>query len=48
MVCTPSKRLSPQVPVRKMKDWGVSFLAAALIVGFIVWCAKIFIEVMYG
>jgi hypothetical protein len=31
-----------------MKDWAVSFIAAALIVGFIVWCAKIFIEVMYG
>jgi hypothetical protein len=32
----------------QMKDWAVSFIAAALLVGFIVWCAKIFIEVMYG
>jgi hypothetical protein len=31
-----------------MKDWAVSFVAAVLIVGVIVWCAKIFIEVMYG
>jgi hypothetical protein len=30
-----------------MKDWAVSFIAAALLVGFIVWCAKIFIEVIY-
>jgi hypothetical protein len=31
-----------------MKDWAVSFIAAVLIVGLIVWCAKIFIEVIYG
>ena len=31
-----------------MKDWAVSFIAAVLIVGLIVWCAKIFIEVTYG
>jgi hypothetical protein len=31
-----------------MKDWAVSFIAAALLIGLIVWCAKIFIEVMYG
>ena len=31
-----------------MKDWAVSFIAAVLIVGLIVWCAKIFIEVVYG
>ena len=31
-----------------MKDWAVSFIAAALIVGLIVWCARVFIEVMYG
>ena len=31
-----------------MKDWAVSFIAAALLVGLVVWCAKIFIEVMYG
>lgn len=29
-----------------MKDWAVSFVAAALLVGLIVWCAKVFIEVM--
>jgi hypothetical protein len=29
-----------------MKDWAVSFAAAALLVGLVVWCAKIFIEVM--
>jgi hypothetical protein len=31
-----------------MKDWAVSFIAAVLIVGLIVWCASVFIEVMYG
>ena len=31
-----------------MKDWAVSFIAAALLVGMIIWCAKIFIEVIYG
>jgi hypothetical protein len=31
-----------------MKDWAVSFIAAVLIVGLIVWCIKIFIEVIYG
>jgi hypothetical protein len=31
-----------------MKDWAVSFIAAALVVGLIIWCAKVFIEVMYG
>jgi hypothetical protein len=30
-----------------MKDWAVSFIAAALLVGFIVWCAKVFIEVAF-
>jgi hypothetical protein len=29
-----------------MKDWAVSFIAAALLVGMIVWCAKVFIEVL--
>jgi len=29
-----------------MKDWAVSFVAAALVVGLIVWCAKVFIEVL--
>jgi len=31
-----------------MKDWAVSFIAAVLIVGMIIWCAKVFIEVIYG
>jgi hypothetical protein len=31
-----------------MKDWAVSFIAAVLIVGLIVWCARVFIEVIYG
>jgi hypothetical protein len=31
-----------------MKDWAVSFIAAALICGLVVWCAKIFIGVIYG
>jgi hypothetical protein len=31
-----------------MKDWAVSFVAAALLVGLVVWCARIFIEVIYG
>jgi hypothetical protein len=29
-----------------VKDWAVSFIAAALVVGLVVWCAKIFIEVL--
>jgi hypothetical protein len=29
-----------------MKDWAVSFIAAALLVGMVVWCAKVFIEVL--
>jgi hypothetical protein len=31
-----------------MKDWAVSFIAAVLLVGLVVWCARVFIEVMYG
>jgi hypothetical protein len=31
-----------------MKDWAVSFVAAVLVVGVVIWCAKIFIEVIYG
>jgi hypothetical protein len=31
-----------------MRDWAVSFIAAVLIVGLIVWCVRIFIGVMYG
>jgi hypothetical protein len=30
-----------------MKDWAVSFVAAALLIGFVILCAKIFIEMMY-
>jgi hypothetical protein len=29
-----------------MKDWAVSFIAAVLLVGLIIWCAKVFIEVL--
>jgi hypothetical protein len=29
-----------------MKDWAVSFIAAVLIVGLIVWCAKVFVWVL--
>jgi hypothetical protein len=29
-----------------MKDWAVSFIAAALICGLVVWCARVFIEVI--
>jgi len=29
-----------------MRDLAVSFVAAALLVGLIVWCVKIFIEVL--
>jgi hypothetical protein len=28
-----------------MKDWAVSFIAAALLVGLIVWCVRVLIEV---
>jgi hypothetical protein len=31
-----------------MKDWAASFLAAALLCGFAIWCAKVFVKVMYG
>jgi hypothetical protein len=31
-----------------MKDWAVSFIAAALLIGLVIWCVKVFIEVMYG
>jgi hypothetical protein len=31
-----------------MRDWAVSFIAAALVVGLTVWCVRVFIEVMYG
>ena len=29
-----------------MKDWAVSLIAAALVVGLVIWCAKVFIEVL--
>jgi hypothetical protein len=29
-----------------MKDWAVSFIAAVLLVGLVVWCARVFIWVM--
>jgi hypothetical protein len=29
-----------------MKDWAVSFAAAAFIVGLVIWCVKVFVEVM--
>jgi len=29
-----------------MRDWAVSFIAAVLLVGLIVWCVKVFIEVL--
>jgi hypothetical protein len=31
-----------------MRDWAGAFIAAALLVGLIVWCIKIFVEVAYG
>jgi hypothetical protein len=30
-----------------MRDWAVSFLAAAALVGTVIWCIKIFIGVFY-
>jgi hypothetical protein len=30
-----------------MKDWAVSFIAAALLVGMVIWCVKVFIEVLW-
>jgi hypothetical protein len=29
-----------------MRDWAVSFIAAALLVGLVVWCARVFFWVM--
>jgi hypothetical protein len=29
-----------------MKDWAVSFIAAVLVVGFIVWCVRVFVQVL--
>jgi hypothetical protein len=32
----------------QMKDWAVSFIAAVLFCGLVVWCAKVFVEVLYA
>jgi hypothetical protein len=29
-----------------MKDWAVSFIAAACLIGMVIWCVKVFIEVL--
>jgi len=29
-----------------MKDWAVSFIAAVLLVGLVIWCARVFIVVL--
>jgi len=29
-----------------MKDWAVSFIAAALLIGMVIWCARVFIMVL--
>ncbi len=29
-----------------MKDWAVSFIAAVLLVGLVIWCARVFIIVL--
>jgi hypothetical protein len=29
-----------------MKEWAVSFFAAALLCGMVIWCAKVFVEVL--
>jgi len=29
-----------------MKDWAVSFIAAVFVVGFIVWCVRVFVQVL--
>jgi hypothetical protein len=31
-----------------MKDWAVAFIAAALILGLALWCARVFIWSFYG
>ena len=30
-----------------MRDWAVSFIAAVLLVGLVLWCVRVFIEVLY-
>jgi hypothetical protein len=27
-----------------MKDWAVSFIAAAILIGMVIWCVRIFVE----
>jgi hypothetical protein len=29
-----------------MKDWAVSFIAAVLLIGLVIWCVRVFIQVM--
>lgn len=29
-----------------MRDWAVSFIAAALLIGMVIWCARVFILVL--
>ena len=29
-----------------MKDWAVSFIAAVFLIGLVVWCVRVFIQVM--
>jgi hypothetical protein len=29
-----------------MKDWAVSFIAAVLLIGMVIWCVKVFVEVL--
>ena len=29
-----------------MRDWAVSFAAAVLVIGLVVWCARVFIKVL--
>jgi flagellar biogenesis protein FliO len=31
-----------------VKDWAVSFIAAIALVAMVVWCVRVFIEVLYG
>lgn len=31
-----------------MKDWAVSFIAAAFLVAFVLWCVRIFMWAMYA
>jgi hypothetical protein len=31
-----------------MRDFAEAFVAAVFLIGLVVWCVKIFIEVMYG